>query len=43
MCAKISCVTYPLQKGNSTSVTITTKGADGIVAADAVLFVPEKK
>jgi hypothetical protein len=33
---------YTLQKGNSTTVTITTKDADGYVAADAILFVPEK-
>jgi len=35
--------TYTLQKGNSTTVTVTTKGADSIVAADALLFVPDKK
>ncbi|HRH48676.1 MAG TPA: FAD-dependent oxidoreductase [Panacibacter sp.] len=39
----VSLGTYILQKGNSTSVTITTKGTDGIVAADALLFVPEKE
>jgi len=39
----ISLGTYKLQKGNSTTVTITTKNADGIVAADALLFVPGKK
>ena len=33
---------YTLQKGTSTSVTITTKDADGYVAADAILFVPVK-
>jgi len=34
---------YTLQKGNNISVTITTKDADGHVAADAILFVPVKK
>ena len=32
-----------LQKGLTASVSINTKGADGPVAADAVLFVPEEK
>ncbi|CAN5683276.1 FAD-dependent oxidoreductase [soil metagenome] len=34
--------TYKLPKGNKITLNLTTKGADGIVAADAVLFVPEK-
>ncbi|MEO6357588.1 MAG: FAD-dependent oxidoreductase, partial [Ferruginibacter sp.] len=34
---------YTLQKGKSTSITVTTKGANGIVASDALLFVPQKK
>jgi hypothetical protein len=39
----VSLGTYTLQKGSSTTVTITTKDADGYVAADAILFVPVKK
>jgi FAD dependent oxidoreductase len=35
--------TYQLPKGNSSTVTITTKNASGYVAADAILFVPVKK
>ena len=38
----ISLGTYMLPKGNKTTVTITSKGSDGVVAADAVLFVPGK-
>ncbi|HTF22228.1 MAG TPA: FAD-dependent oxidoreductase [Chryseolinea sp.] len=34
--------TYTLPVGKSSSATITTTGADGIVVADAVLFVPER-
>ncbi|MBG9377376.1 FAD-dependent oxidoreductase [Panacibacter sp. DH6] len=34
--------THYLPKGNNTSVTLTAKGADGTVAADALLFVPAK-
>jgi len=33
---------YTLQAGNNATVTITTKGANGFVAADALLFVPKK-
>lgn len=33
---------YPLQAGNKTTVTITTKNATGYVTADALLFVPVK-
>ncbi|HEX5151238.1 MAG TPA: FAD-dependent oxidoreductase [Parafilimonas sp.] len=39
----ISLGTYTLQKGNKTSVVITNKGTDGVIAADAILFVPEEK
>ena len=39
----VSLGTYNLQKGNSTTVTITTKDANGYVAADAILFVPERE
>jgi hypothetical protein len=39
----VSLGTYTLQKGNKTSVVITNKGTDGVVAADAILFVPVKK
>ena len=36
--------TYVLQKENGTTgVTISTKDANGAVAADAILFVPVKK
>ena len=35
--------TYTLQKGNETSVIITNKNTDGVVTADAILFVPVKK
>ena len=38
----ISLGSYALQKGTSTSVTISNKGADGFVAADAILFIPVK-
>ena len=38
----VSLGSYTLQKGTSTSVTITNKDADGYVAADAILFVPVK-
>lgn len=34
--------TYTLPKGNKTAVTLTSKAADGVVVADAMLFVPEK-
>jgi len=34
--------TYALQKGTATAVIITTKNANGNIAADAVLFVPVK-
>jgi hypothetical protein len=39
----VSLGTYTLQKGNKTTVSITTKGADGVIAADAILFVPQMK
>lgn len=39
----VSLGNYTLQKGNSTSVTITSKDADGVITADAILFVPVKK
>jgi FAD-dependent oxidoreductase family protein len=39
----VSLGTYTLAKGNKTSVTLTTIKADGIVTADALLFVPQKK
>jgi hypothetical protein len=39
----ISLGTYTLQKGNSTTVIITAKDANGYVTADAILFVPVKK
>ena len=35
--------TYNLTKGNNTTITITNKGADGYVTADAILCVPVKK
>jgi hypothetical protein len=38
----VSLGTYALQKGTATSVTITTKNANGNIAADAILFVPVK-
>ena len=38
----ISLGTYKLPKGDKSTVTLNTKGADGIVAGDAVLFVPVK-
>ena len=38
----VSLGTYTLHKGKGTSVTITTKDANGYVAADAILFVPVK-
>ena len=34
---------YTLTTGNSNSVTITSAGASGDIAADAVLFVPDFK
>lgn len=34
--------TYTMQKGVTASVTVTTQQADGVVAADAVLFYPAK-
>lgn len=37
----VSLGTYDLKKGKPASVTITTKNADGVVAADAVLFIKE--
>ena len=40
----VSLGTYTLAKGNKTIVTLTTsKAVNGAVAADALLFVPEKK
>jgi len=39
----VSLGTYSLEKGNTTSVTITTNDANGYVAVDAVLCVPERK
>jgi hypothetical protein len=39
----VSLGTYTLPQGKRTSVTITTKNADGYVAADAILFVPVKQ
>ena len=36
----VSLGTYTLVKGNKTDVTLTTIKADGIVTADALLFVP---
>jgi hypothetical protein len=38
----VSLGTYTLQKGNTTTVTISTKDANGYVVADAILFVPVK-
>ena len=38
----VSLGTYALQKGTAARVTITTKNANGNIAADAVLFVPVK-
>ncbi len=38
----VSLGTYTLQKGNTITVTITTKDANGAVAADTILFVPVK-
>ncbi len=38
----VSLGTYTLQKRNTTTVTITTKDANGYVTADAILFVPVK-
>lgn len=38
----VSLGTYTLPKGNKTRVTLTSKAADGVVVADAMLFVPEK-
>jgi hypothetical protein len=37
----ISLGSYTLPVGKTSNVTVTTAGADGIVVADAVLFVPE--
>ena len=34
---------FALQKGHKTAVTITTKNANGVVAADAILFLPTHK
>jgi hypothetical protein len=39
----VSLGTYTLPKGNATSVTISTKDANGYVVADAVLCVPVKQ
>jgi len=39
----VSLGTYTLQKGNKTSVIITNKNTDGVVTADAILFVPVKE
>lgn len=38
----VSLGTYTFDKGSSGSVTVSTDGADGYVAADAVLFVPAR-
>lgn len=35
--------TFSLAAGKTSSATITTLGADGVVVADAVLFVPERQ
>jgi len=34
--------TFVLPKGRKSYVEVSTQGADGAVAADAVLFVPER-
>jgi hypothetical protein len=39
----ISLGSYTLVKGNKTTVTITSKGVNGVITADAILFVPVKK
>ena len=39
----VSLGTYTLQKGNTTTITVTTGNANGYVTADAILCVPEKK
>ena len=39
----VSLGTYVLPEGNHSFVTVTNKGADGTIVADAVLFVPMKK
>jgi hypothetical protein len=38
----ISLGTYALLEGTTTTVTITTKDANGNIATDAILFVPVK-
>jgi hypothetical protein len=38
----VSLGTYALQRGTATAVTITTKNANGNIAADAILFIPVK-
>jgi hypothetical protein len=38
----VSLGTYPLQKNGSAVVIITNKDADGVIAADAILFKPVK-
>jgi hypothetical protein len=39
----VSLGTYTLPKGNKAYVEVTNQGSDGLVVADAVLFVPVKK
>lgn len=39
----VSLGTYTLQKGNTTTITVTSSNANGYVTADAILCVPEKK
>jgi hypothetical protein len=39
----VSLGTYTLQKGNTTTITITTASANGYITADAILCVPVKK
>lgn len=34
--------TYEFEKGNNNFVEITNQNAEGVVVADAVLFVPKK-
>jgi hypothetical protein len=39
----VSLGTHDLRAGKQNYVEVTTKGADGVVVADAVLFIPKKK